>query len=141
MSSLASLTCSATSGKIVACEKKPIAGFPGSSDKVEGVLPRVLPHGRSVLPLALRFCRAHWSFRHPDQQIWMQGLWVVQAPGEAEATCAALNRGGYVDACATIDSDVLLFGAETAFHTLKPLVYPSHSSACIGRPSGHRASR
>ncbi|CAL5220963.1 g3069 [Coccomyxa viridis] len=49
------------------------------------------------------------------------GLWVVQAPGEAEATCAALNRGGYVDACATIDSDVLLFGAETAFHTLKPL--------------------
>ena len=52
----------------------------------------------------------------------LQGLWVVQAPGEAEATCAALNRGGYVDACATNDSDVLLFGAETAFHTLKPLV-------------------
>ena len=47
---------------------------------------------------------------------------MVQAPGEAEATCAALNRGGYVDACATNDSDVLLFGAETAFHTLKPLV-------------------
>ena len=52
----------------------------------------------------------------------MQGLWVLQAPGEAEATCAALNRGGCVDACATNDSDVLLFGAETAFHTLKPLV-------------------
>ena len=52
----------------------------------------------------------------------LQGLWVVQAPGEAEATCAALNRGGFVDACATNDSDVLLFGAETAFHTLKPLV-------------------
>ena len=54
----------------------------------------------------------------------VQGLWVVQAPGEAEATCAALNRGGFVDACATNDSDVLLFGAETAFHTLKPLVSP-----------------
>ena len=52
-----------------------------------------------------------------------QGLWVVQAPGEAEATCAALNAGGYVDACATVDSDVLLFGAETAFHTLRPLVH------------------
>ena len=49
---------------------------------------------------------------------------MIQAPGEAEATCAALNRGGYVDACATIDSDVLLFGAETAFHTLRPLVNP-----------------
>ena len=47
---------------------------------------------------------------------------MIQAPGEAEATCAALNRGGYVDACATNDSDVLLFGAETALHTLKPLV-------------------
>lgn len=59
----------------------------------------------------------------------LQGLWVVQAPGEAEATCAALNRGGYVDACATVDSDVLLFGAETAFHTLRPLVTPlTHSS-------------
>ncbi len=49
---------------------------------------------------------------------------MVQAPGEAEATCAALNRDGFVDACATNDSDVLLFGAQTAFHTLKPLVSP-----------------
>ena len=59
MSSLAFLACSATSGRTAACEKKPIAGFPGSSNKVEGVLPRVLPHGRTILPLALRFCRGH----------------------------------------------------------------------------------
>jgi len=65
----------------------------------------------------------HYSY------VRLQGLWVVQAPGEAEATCAALNQGGYVDACATVDSDVLLFGAETAFHTLRPLVTPpAHSS-------------
>ena len=67
----------------------------------------------------------HYSY------VRLQGLWVVQAPGEAEATCAALNQGGYVDACATVDSDVLLFGAETALHTLRPLVTP------LTRPSQH----
>ena len=52
MSSLASLTCSATPGKTAARRKMPFAGFPGSSNKVEGVLPR-----------ALRFCREHWLWR------------------------------------------------------------------------------
>lgn len=51
-----------------------------------------------------------------------QGLWVVQAPGEAEAVCAALNRAGHVDACVTKDSDALLFGAQTLFQTIKPVV-------------------
>lgn len=49
----------------------------------------------------------------------MQGLPVVQAPGEGEAMCAALNEAGLVHACATCDGDVLLFGAQTTFHTLK----------------------
>ncbi|BDA47624.1 probable flap endonuclease GEN-like 1 at N-terminal half [Coccomyxa sp. Obi] len=49
------------------------------------------------------------------------GLWVVQAPGEAEAMCAALNRAGHVDACVTKDSDALLFGAQTLFQTIKPV--------------------
>ncbi len=44
---------------------------------------------------------------------------MVQAPGEGEAMCAALNAGGLVDACATFDGDVLLFGAHTVYHTLK----------------------
>ncbi|DBB04272.1 TPA: hypothetical protein ACH3X1_012770 [Trebouxia sp. C0004] len=47
------------------------------------------------------------------------GLPVVQAPGEGEAMCAALNAAGVVDACATFDGDVLLFGAHTVYHTLK----------------------
>ncbi len=51
-----------------------------------------------------------------------QGLWVLQAPGEAEAMCAALDRAGHVDACATSDSDALLFAAQTQFHTMKPVV-------------------
>lgn len=47
---------------------------------------------------------------------------MVQAPGEAEAVCAALNRAGHVDACVTKDSDALLFGAQTLFQTIKPVV-------------------
>ena len=41
------------------------------------------------------------------------------APGEAEATCAALNRAGCVDGCASSDSDTLLYGAEAVYRTLK----------------------
>ena len=47
MSSPASLTCSASPGGIAARRKLPIAGLFGSSNKVEGVLPRVLPAGRT----------------------------------------------------------------------------------------------
>ena len=46
------------------------------------------------------------------------GLPVVQAPGEAEAMCAALQRRGIVSACATKDSDALIFGATTVLHTI-----------------------
>ena len=53
------------------------------------------------------------------QPIGLQGLPVVQSPGEGEAMCAALNMAGLADACATFDGDVLLFGAHTVFHTLK----------------------
>lgn len=44
---------------------------------------------------------------------------MVQAPGEGEALCAALNQQGLVDGCATLDGDVLLFGAQTVYHTFK----------------------
>ena len=47
VSSSASLTCSATPGKSAARIKMPIAGFHGSSNKVEGILPRVLLAGRT----------------------------------------------------------------------------------------------
>lgn len=49
----------------------------------------------------------------------LQGVPVVQAPGEGEAMCAALNQQGLVDGCATLDGDVLLFGARTVYHTFK----------------------
>ena len=32
--------------------------------------------------------------------------------------CAALQREGYVDACATRDSDALIFGATCVYHTI-----------------------
>ena len=59
MTSCASLPCSATSGKIAAHLKKPIAGFSGSSDKQQGVLLELSQlaeysaHGQFVLPSTL----------------------------------------------------------------------------------------
>jgi flap endonuclease GEN len=47
------------------------------------------------------------------------GLPGVEAPGEAEATCAAMDRLDIVDGCVTSDGDSLLFGARTVFKTLK----------------------
>ncbi|KAK9905956.1 hypothetical protein WJX75_009484 [Coccomyxa subellipsoidea] len=62
------------------------------------------------------------------------GLWVVQAPGEAEAVCAALDRAGHVDACVTKDSDALLFGAQTLFQTIKPVTCTPNECklSCVG---------
>ncbi len=49
----------------------------------------------------------------------MQGLPVVEAPGEAEATCAALCAAGLVKAVATSDGDALLYGAERVYQVIK----------------------
>lgn len=54
--------------------------------------------------------------------VYLQGLPVVLAPGEAEATAAALNAAGHVDAVATPDGDALVFGACTVYPTAKLLV-------------------
>jgi len=43
------------------------------------------------------------------------GFFVMQAPGEAEATCAALCTAGLVDGVASFDGDTLLFGAEVVY--------------------------
>ncbi|KAI8470266.1 MAG: hypothetical protein J3K34DRAFT_510633 [Monoraphidium minutum] len=42
----------------------------------------------------------------------------VQAEGEGEATCAALNMCGWAQGCSTADVDALLFGAVTVYRTL-----------------------
>lgn len=54
---------------------------------------------------------------------------MLQAPGEGEAMCAALDRAGHVDACATSDGDALLFGAQTLFQSIKPVVRPTNQAA------------
>ena len=66
-----------------------------------------------------------------------QGLPTVQAPGEGEATCAALSALGLVDGCVTSDSDALLFGAEMVYRDLALQVgartrtaLPSHLWLC-----------
>ena len=55
LTSCASLSCSAAYGKTAAHQKKPIAGFPGSGNKQEGVLPGVEPAGRMFCPRPIRF--------------------------------------------------------------------------------------
>ena len=44
---------------------------------------------------------------------------MVEAPGEAEATCAALCSAGLVRAVATSDGDALLYGAERVYQVIK----------------------
>jgi len=48
----------------------------------------------------------------------LMGVPVVEAPSEAEATCAALCRDGKVYACATEDADCLTFGTKTLIRNL-----------------------
>jgi 5'-3' exonuclease len=46
------------------------------------------------------------------------GIAWINAPGEAEATCAVLNRTGYVDAVLSEDTDVLNYRASKFLHRL-----------------------
>jgi len=46
------------------------------------------------------------------------GIAWINAPGEAEATCAILNRNGYVDAVLSEDTDVLNYRADKFLHRL-----------------------
>lgn len=55
---------------------------------------------------------------HVCECAFLQGLAVVQASGEAEAACAALDAAGVVDGCASRDVDVALFGARRVYKTL-----------------------
>ena len=53
-----------------------------------------------------------------------QGVPCVQAVGEGEATCAALNVAGWATAAHTSDVDALLFGARTVYRQLHLQVGP-----------------
>jgi len=52
------------------------------------------------------------------QLLRLMGVPVVEAPSEAEATCAALCRDGKVHAAATEDADCLTFGTKTLVRNL-----------------------
>ncbi|KAK9866620.1 hypothetical protein WJX84_011606 [Apatococcus fuscideae] len=57
--------------------------------------------------------------QHIANMLHAMGLPTVQAPGEAEATCAALNEAGLADAVASRDGDALVFGATCVYHSLR----------------------
>ncbi|XP_076450153.1 uncharacterized protein LOC143286465 [Babylonia areolata] len=46
------------------------------------------------------------------------GVPYIQSQGEAEATCAALNAAGVVDACVSDDGDCFLYGAKVVYRNL-----------------------
>jgi hypothetical protein len=60
---------------------------------------------------------------------WPQGVPCVQAAGEGEAMCAALNLCGWAHACHSLDVDVLLFGALTVYKQMH-LQVRAPCSAC-----------
>lgn len=69
-----------------------------------------------VLLLTCLQCEAWQGTKsRPRNSPLLQGVPVIQANGEAEATCAALNFNGLVDAVHSSDSDSLLFGASTVY--------------------------
>ena len=50
--------------------------------------------------------------------IQLFGIPIVQAPAEAEAQCAAMEKMGLVDGVVTEDSDALVFGADTVYKNI-----------------------
>ncbi|KAJ6483023.1 PIN domain-like protein [Mycena vulgaris] len=50
------------------------------------------------------------------------GFYFYDAPGEADAELAQLNKLGFIDAVITEDGDVLVFGATRVIRTLEPAV-------------------
>ena len=64
--------------------------------------------------------RSHYKFVQKEcvQLLDYLGVCSVESVGEAEATCAALNKFGAVDACITLDSDAFLYGARVVLRNL-----------------------
>ncbi|THU80442.1 PIN domain-like protein [Dendrothele bispora CBS 962.96] len=54
----------------------------------------------------------HWMIHSVRELVTAFGYHIHQAPGEAEAELGNLNHIGHIDAVFTVDSDILLFGAE-----------------------------
>ena len=65
------------------------------------------------------------------------GCRIVQAPGEAECTCAALTRTGHADAVITSDSDSFAYGAQTVLKqhgNLDPdITFERYTISAIGK--------
>ncbi|XP_062933638.1 flap endonuclease GEN homolog 1 [Cynocephalus volans] len=74
-------------------------------------------YGSSGKIWSLRTGRSHFKsvLKECLDMLECLGIPWVQAAGEAEAMCAFLNAGGYVDGCLTNDGDAFLYGAQTVY--------------------------
>ncbi|KAJ6534239.1 PIN domain-like protein, partial [Mycena capillaripes] len=70
--------------------------------------------------------RPPWLIQHLKAMIIAFGFYFYDAPGEAEAEIAQLNKNGEIDGIITEDSDAFLFGAQCVIRTQGPSV--QHSS-------------
>ncbi|KAJ7934436.1 PIN domain-like protein [Mycena leptocephala] len=70
--------------------------------------------------------RPMWLIQHLKTMIAAFGFHTYDAPGEAEAELAQLNKNGEIDCIITEDSDAFLFGAQCVIRTMGPSV--QHSS-------------
>ncbi|KAM6491164.1 PIN domain-like protein, partial [Amanita muscaria] len=67
----------------------------------------------------------HWLTEDFQQLINAFGFYSHQAPGEGEAELAQLNAAGLIDAIATDDSDVFVFGAT---HVIRSSLHSSNNT-------------
>ncbi|KAJ7679311.1 PIN domain-like protein, partial [Mycena polygramma] len=93
--------------------------------------------GREPIKRGVRVIyRPTWLEHRMKEMILAFGFYYYDAPGEAEAELAQLNKAGAIDVIITEDSDAFLFGAQcvirtsgyAAFHPLVPMLIISRPS-------------
>ncbi|KAJ7629828.1 PIN domain-like protein, partial [Mycena rosella] len=78
--------------------------------------------GRPTMKRNKKVSQEPLSFTEPLKTLIKSfGFYFYEAPGEAEAELAQLNKLGFIDAVITEDGDALVFGATRVIRTIGPL--------------------